>query len=273
MKLLTLAAHVCAVFSSDDIGVLRTIQKVKNDKARDVVTSLDQRLHDTAASFVQNHLHGCKLMSEEDENTSSAVSFLGHGEWLVVDPLDGSHNYALTMPGYGFMAAHVIDSKIEGSVVVLPEHGLYFVLEADELLISHPFARSTATPSCSVYYAYPPKLEGAALETRSQLTKLIDIRTSGLYRYGSACIGLYNLIRGKHYAFVGHGIRIWDALAYFPLLDKFGISASYHIGPSGISLIASSNQGFIEEACGIIAKTENTVFSLLTQESKLVISK
>lgn len=171
------------------------------------------------------------------------------------------------------MAAHVIDSKIEGSVVVLPEHGLYFVLEADELLVSQPVARSTAKSPGSVYYAYPPKLEGAALESRSQLTELIDNRTSGLYRYGSACIGLYNLIIGKHYAFIGHGIRIWDALAYFPLLDHFDISASYHIGPSGLSLIASSNQGFIEEACEIISKTEKTVFSLLTEESKLVISK
>jgi len=273
MKLLTLAANVCAVFSSNDNGMLRTVQKVKNDEARDVVTTLDQRLHDIAASFVRNNLPGCKLMSEEDENTSSAVSVLAQGEWLVVDPLDGSHNYALKMPGYGFMSAHVIDGKVEGSVVVLPEHGLYFVLEADELLVSQPFARSTATPSGSVYYAYPPKLEGAGLESRSQLTELIDNRTSGLYRYGSACVGLYNLIRGKHYAFIGHGIRIWDALAYFPLLDHFGIFASYHIGPSGLTLIASYNQGFIEESCGIIAQTENTAFSRLTQDYKLVISK
>jgi len=273
MKLLTLAAHVCAVFSSNDTGMLRTVQKVKNDKARDVVTSLDQRLHDIAACYVQNHLPGCKLMSEEDENMSSSVSVLGRGEWLVVDPLDGSHNYALTMPGYGFMSAHVIEGKVEGSVVVLPEHGLYFVLEADELLVSQPFACSTATPSGSVYYAYPPKFEGAGLESRSKLTELIDNRTSGFYRYGSACVGLYNLIRGKHYAFIGHCIRIWDALAYFPLLDHFGISASYHIGRSGLTLIASSNQGFIEEACGIIAQTENTVFSLLTRGDKLVISK
>lgn len=273
MKLLPLSAHVCALFSSTATGELRTVQKVKDAHLRDVVTSLDQRLHETAASFVLNHMHGCKLLSEEDENICGNISVLDQGEWLVVDPLDGSNNYALSMPGYGFMAAHVIHGRVEGSVVVLPEHSLYFIVEADELLVSQPFARSSVATSGSVYYAYPPKLGDAALQSRLQLIELIDNRSSGLYRYGSSCIGLYNLIRNRHFAFIGHGIRIWDALAFFPLLDRFGISASYHIGASGLVLIASSNQDFIEEACSIIVESEKIAFSPLARDENLVISK
>jgi fructose-1,6-bisphosphatase/inositol monophosphatase family enzyme len=101
---------------------------------------------------------------------------------------------------------------------------------------------------------------------------LVDRRSSGLYRYGSACIGLYNLIGGRHAAFIGHGIRIWDALAYFPLLERFGISTHYHIGPSGLVFIASSDQAFIDEACGIITAIEKIAFSVFTRDTNLVIS-
>jgi myo-inositol-1(or 4)-monophosphatase len=273
MRLLPLTAQVCALFSSTAVGELRTVQKVKDDHLRDVVTSLDQKLHLTAASYAQNYLPGCNLMSEEDECMCFDMSVLGLGEWLVVDPLDGSNNYALSMPGYGFMAAYVINGKVESSVVVLPEYDLYIMVEADDLLVSQPFVRSSAQVSGSVYYAYPPKLGGAALQSRLQLIDLIDNRTSGFYRYGAACVGLYNLIRGRHLAFIGHGIRIWDALAYFPLLDRFGISAAYHIGTTGLVLIASSNHDFIEEACGIISETEKISFSRLIRDGNLVISK
>jgi len=272
MKLLSLSAYVCNLFSSTSAGQLRTVQKVKDDQTRDVVTSLDQSLHEAAASFVATRMPGCKLLSEEGESVLGGIASLASGEWLVVDPLDGSNNYALSLPGYGFMAAHVVEGKIDGSVVVLPEHDLYFVVEAGEMLVSQPFSPSPVASSGSVYYAYPPKLGEPAIQSRTQLMDLVDRRSSGLYRYGSACIGLYNLISGRHSAFIGHGIRIWDALAYFPLLERFGISTHYHIGPSGLVFIASSDQAFIDEACGIITAIEKIAFSVFTRDTNLVIS-
>ena len=85
MRLFPLTAEVCALFSSSAVEELRTVQKVKDEHLRDVVTSLDQRLHLAAASFVQNYLPGCRLMSEEDENICWDMSVLEIGEWLVVD--------------------------------------------------------------------------------------------------------------------------------------------------------------------------------------------
>ena len=272
MKLLSMGALVCKLFSVAATGDLRMVQKVKEDQIRDVVTSLDQILHDAAATFIASRMPGCRLMSEEGETDVGGIAALREGEWLVVDPLDGSNNYALSLPGYGFMAAHVLDGKVNASVVVLPEHDLYFVVEANEMLVSQPFARAPAATSGSVYYAYPPILNDTAIQSRRQLLDLVDRRSSGLYRYGSACIGLYNLIRGRHAAFIGHGIRIWDALAYFPLLQRFGIAARYHIGASGLVLVASSNQVFIDEACGIICENEKIDFSVLTCDASLEIS-
>jgi len=269
MKLLRLAAIICNSFSSNTLGAFRTVQKVKDNEVRDVVTTLDQILHEKAEHFILTSMPSCKLMSEEGEIVCRRAPSLSEGEWLVVDPLDGSNNYALSLPGYGFMAAHVVHSQVKGSVVVLPEHDIYFVVEDGEMVISQPFEREHCADSASVY---PPKLSMSAIESRSQLIDLIDRSSSGVYRYGSSCIGLYNLIRGNHVAFIGHGIRIWDALAFFPILERFGIYVNYHINESSLVLVASSDKYFVNEACGIITKNEMIKFNSFKCELNLQVS-
>ena len=166
---------------------------------------------------------------------------------MVVDPLDGSNNYALSLPGYGFMAAHIVDAKVCGSVVVLPEHDFYFVIEEGKYQHHNPFTLQKSN-LCSVYYAYPPSLTQSARKSREELINLIDNYSSGFYRYGSSCVGLYNLICGRHLAFI-HGIRIWDALAYFPLLERYGIKFRYYINSTSLILVASLCDELLNNAC------------------------
>jgi myo-inositol-1(or 4)-monophosphatase len=273
VSLLSLAAQVCNVFEAAGDSGLRMVQKVKDDQARDVVSALDQRLHASAAAFVADRMPGCSLLSEEGAAPKDGLAALAQGEWLVVDPLDGSNNYVLSLPGYGFMAAHIVDGVVAGSVVVLPEHDLYMVFEHGELLLSQPFAPpSAAAASAPIYYAYPPRLSEAGRRARAELLDLVDRRSAGLYRYGSACMGAYNLLRGRHSAFIGHGVRVWDALAYVPLLHWFGLPARYHLGASGLTLIAGFDEKFVDEACAVISANEAITFNAISPSAKLVIS-
>lgn len=272
MSLLSLAAQVCNVFGAAGDSGLRMVQKVKDDEARDVVSALDQRLHTTTASFVADRMPGCSLLSEEGAAPRDGLAALARGEWLVVDPLDGSNNYVLTLPGYGFMAAHVVDGIVAGSVVVLPEHDIYLVFERDELLISQPFAPPAVAPSAPIYYAYPPRLSEGGRRARAELLDLVDQQSAGLYRYGTACIGAYNLLRGRHRAFIGHNVRVWDALAYFPLLHWFRVPARYHLAESGLTLIAGFDEEFVDEACAVISANESITFNAVSRDAKLVIS-
>lgn len=272
MILLSLAAQVCDVFETAGDSALRMVQKVKDDEARDVVSALDQRLHATAAAFVADRMPGCTLLSEEGVPPDDGLAALAHGEWLVVDPLDGSNNYVLSLPGYGFMAAHIVAGVVVGSVVVLPEHDLYLVLEHGELLASQPIEQPSPAASAPIYYAYPPRLSEAANRTRAELIDLIDQRSTGLYRYGSACIALYNLLRGRHNAVIAHGVRLWDALAYFPLLHRFDLSAKYHLGTFGLTLVAGFDPTFVDEACSVVSANEGIAFNSVAPEARLVIS-
>lgn len=257
MSLIALAAAVAEAFASARAdGASRTVQKVKDQQPRDVVTELDQRLHEVTASFVKSDLPGANLLSEEGVTDGFDVAQLLEGSWLVVDPLDGSNNYALSLPGYGYMAAQLRDGVLTDAAIVLPEHNLYLVVDGDCLVTSQPFAHETPAPSCGIYYAYPPRLSEGAAASRDELIRLIDSASSGLYRSGSACIGLFNLLRGRHSAFVGHGVRLWDALAYFRVLELLEIPFRYHIRQTRLTIVASPDSDFLDHACAIVARNE-----------------
>ena len=252
MNLLNLAARVCNAFSTSGSQHMRTVQKVKDNQSRDVVTALDMKLHRISEQFVIERIPGCKLLSEEGADVQAHLREWCKGEWLIVDPLDGSNNHAVGLPNYGYMAAHLQDGRIQGSVIVLPEHNQYIVLEGEQRLYAQPIPLNAANYHGTVYYAYPPKQDKQASEARSALLDLIDAESAGMYRYGSACAGLYQLLCSRHMAFIGHGIRLWDAIAFLPVLTAKQIKVMYAVKGNELTLLASTRVDFLDSAAQIL---------------------
>jgi fructose-1,6-bisphosphatase/inositol monophosphatase family enzyme len=273
MKLLNLAARVCREFGINFSDQMRTIQKVKDDQARDVVTELDMRLHEISARFVADRLPGCKLLSEEGAPPYHNAGELCKGEWLVVDPLDGSSNHALGMPNFGYMAAHLMDGRVDGAVIVLPEHDQYIVFEGVRSLYSKPLPFIETHHHGTVYYAYPPKQDKSTRQARVELMDLIDAESAGMYRYGSACVGLYRLLCGNHMAFVGHDIRVWDAIAFLPVLASRGILFKYSIQGGGITLVASTKLSFLDGCERILQEQQGITLNEFRDDSLKVATK
>jgi myo-inositol-1(or 4)-monophosphatase len=256
VNLLNLAARVCRVFSTSSSKELQTVQKVKDSQRRDVVTELDMKLHKISEEFVIQRLPGCQMLSEEGYHSQFQFRDCLKSEWLIVDPLDGSNNHALGLPNYGYMAALLKAGKIKGSVIVLPEHDQYIVLQDEQTVYSQPVALSEANEFGTVYYAYPPKQDQPAREARSALLDLIDSNSAGMYRYGSACAGLFQLLCGRHIAFIGHGIRIWDAIAFLPVLSARKITTMYAIRGEEFTLLASTQTDFVKCAAQILEQKQ-----------------
>ena len=252
MNLLNLAARVCNAFSTGGSQHMRTVQKVKDNQSRDVVTALDMKLHNITEQFVIERLPGCQLLSEEGTHAQADLPEWRQGEWLIVDPLDGSNNHAVGLPNYGYMAAYLQDGRIHGSVIVLPEHDQYIVLQGEQSLYAQPIQQNSVNDHGTVYYAYPPKQDKKAREARSILFDLIDSKSAGMYRYGSACAGLYQLLCGRHMAFIGHGIRLWDAIAFLPVLTAKQIQVMYSIKGNELILLASKREDFLYSAAQIL---------------------
>lgn len=252
MNLLNLAARVCSGFSSGGSQDMRTIQRVKDSQSRDVVTGLDMELNRITQNYLMEQLPGCHLFSEEGTYAKAGSYEWRHGEWLIVDPLDGSYNHAAGLPHYGYMAAHLRDGQIDGSVIILPDYNQYIVLQNGQWFYAQPIPSTKLNDSGTVYYAYPPNQDKRAQESRRRLLELIDAESSGMYRYGSACAGLYHLLSGKHMAFIGHGIRLWDAIAFLPLLTARRFQVIYAIKENELTLLASTQIDFLKRASHIL---------------------
>ena len=83
MKLFSLNASICRQFSATENDEMRTVQKVKDHVLRDVVTSLDDKLHKLAAEFVSSSMKSCRLLSEEGEaNLAGNSVILRESGWL-----------------------------------------------------------------------------------------------------------------------------------------------------------------------------------------------
>jgi myo-inositol-1(or 4)-monophosphatase len=260
MKLLNLVARVCNTFSMSGTQHMRTVQKVKDDQRRDVVTELDMKLHQISEQFVAEQLPGCQLLSEEGISAEAHQLEWCQGEWLIVDPLDGSNNHALNLPNFGFMAAYLQDGRILSSLIVLPEHNQYLLLQGEQSLYAQPIPFNAVNDHGTVYYAYPPTQDKPAREARSALFNLIDLKSAGMYRYGSACAALYHLLCGKHMAFVGHGIRLWDAIAFLPVLNANHFKVMYYIKGNELTMLASIRADFLDTASQIIKRHQGITF-------------
>ncbi len=252
MKLLKLAARVSSTFTSNCSQHMSTLLGVKDGQARDVVTELDLKLHRVSEQFVAEQIPHCRLLSEESAHKGFELQELYKGDWLVVDPLDGSNNYVMGLPNYGYMAALLVDGFLEGAAIVLPDHNQYIVLEGGQSLYAQPLPVEVAIKHGAVYYAYPPKQDSSARHARYALLDVIDAESTGMYRYGSSCVGLYQLLCGRHAAFIGHGIRLWDAVAFLPVLSSMQFVVKYNICPQGFSIVASKNAALVARVESIL---------------------
>lgn len=241
MDFMRLAAIACRQFADVAPEGSNRIVEVKGDNSRDVVTELDMRLHQAVTAFVAQSDQATVVMSEEDAH-HDPVALWQARSLVIVDPLDGSNNFALSIPGYGFMATHLMERCLVSSVVVLPERSVYLVWDSTGLVTSRPVNFLHSAPSASIYYAYPPSVDESMAAARARVLRVVDQQSAGVYRSGSACIGLFQLLVGAHRAFIGHQVRVWDVLAYFPLLSQLGFHVHYRIEGLSTTVIATADE-------------------------------
>jgi fructose-1,6-bisphosphatase/inositol monophosphatase family enzyme len=135
--------------------------------------------------------------------------------------------------------------------VVLPQLSVYLEWDKSGLFTSQPISIEYPKESAPIYFAYPPDLSDESMELRSKLFHQIDKVSSGLYRSGSACIGLFNLLEGRHKAFVGLNLRAWDFLAYIPILASQGVVVHYYLQGEKGTILASRNPEVIDDLLSV----------------------
>ena len=70
-------------------------------------------------------------------------------------------------------------------------------------------------------------------------------------------------------AFIGHGIRLWDAIAFLPVLALQGIEVRYQIKGLSITLLASKRADFLESAEQVLKEKQGITLHKYLREDAL----
>jgi myo-inositol-1(or 4)-monophosphatase len=210
----------------------------KNNNSRDVVTSLDYLLNESIKDIIKEDMPDALVLSEEDSIDQNLSYF--KDLTFVIDPLDGSQNFSIGFPFYSSVVAAIEDNKIIASAVVSSFNKQLVIWDKNTGLKSN-INNEIFERGLPSYLAYSPIKTSANDNFIFKLITNIDEYSSGIYRWGSASNGLLELLNGRFQTFVAYEIRIWDCLAFLPILLEKEIHVAFAINNFSISLIASSN--------------------------------
>lgn len=240
MSLIKIAGNLSRIFHSIESDYDGKVEYVKDSNSRDVVTKLDIALHSYFADYCKTELSTALFISEEGaENTRVWRDLVEQSSVLIVDPLDGSNNLVCGIKDYGLMASKLEFGRFEESLSILPNENQILSWERNSgLFSSKPFSRLKKSSS-TVYLAYSPNLSDASRSARSYIMDLLDSKSAGVYRYGSACVGLYRTLTGVHSTFLGLQMRPWDVVSYFPILAATGAHLAYSASDREVDFVVS----------------------------------
>lgn len=230
VDLISAAVEVYERCSDVDRAVLDT----KNGVKRDVVTKLDLELHAVLSSTASS-CECCVIYSEEGVSFNGLIPF--KDTTVVIDPLDGSHNFELGNPWYCTIICVIKNYKIVKAGVYSPIPKDRIIWDNGKLQSSFEIKSKSSGPT---YFAYPPDLSRNDMSLRNDLYRIIDDYSTGLYRWGSSGIGLLELMKGKLQTFVGFNVRIWDVIAFLPALYLAKCHISYKVLPDNKFMLIAS---------------------------------
>lgn len=187
----------------------RTVVAAKGSR-RELVTGLDLQLE----KLLTERLSATGIAVVGEESFGPQSSFDPAGETWLVDPIDGTVNFASGLPYYGVSVGLFSQGRFAAGAVSLPAFKeLYFTYGAGSPAGTSAFLggrRLRAEPS-----RLDDALVGASFPSRgpAQLYTLfgkVNERTRGVVRLGSAAAMICQVACGRLQAVYGFSAKAWD---------------------------------------------------------------
>ena len=186
----------------------------------DLVTQTDVAVETFLTQKLSGLLPEAGFLAEE----SAADNELGKTTWIV-DPLDGTTNFAHGLPAVAVSVALWQEGKVRLSVVHLPKTGECFSAEHGRgaWLNGAPISVSSQTDIAQALVA-----TGFPYAKRERINEIIPRLRSvlstcrGLRRMGSAAVDLAYTACGRFDAFYELGLKPWDTAGGWLLVQEAG---------------------------------------------------
>ena len=202
-------------------------QKVKFKGEVDLVTKADEDAEQAIKEVLQEAFPNYGMLAEE----SGEIKGEGDARWIV-DPLDGTTNYAHGLPLFCTSVALERDGEVVLGVVYDPmanetyaaERGSGATLNGEPIGVSdtdEPIRALLATG-----FPYDRDEVPAALELFGRFA----MRTQSMRRWGSAALDLCYVAAGRLDGYYERGVKAWDIAAGVLVLKEAGGKVTDYLG-------------------------------------------
>ncbi|MFO7714952.1 inositol monophosphatase family protein [Desulfosarcina sp.] len=200
---------------------------IRKKGAIDLVTEADTRseaaIIDTISTVFPSHA----ILAEESGTHAGS-----DGCWII-DPLDGTTNFAHNLPLFCVSIAFAVDDRILAGIVLAPLLGELFVGVKDQgaQLNGTPiFVSTTRTLADSLLVTgFPYDLQTIFDPLMGRFGKCLTA-TQGVRRLGSAALDLCYVAGGRFDGFWEQHLKPWDTAAGFLIAEEAGARTTVFSG-------------------------------------------
>lgn len=220
--------------------------KITEKAASNLVTEADLHAQEAIIRAIQSGFPGHSVLAEESD---AAVETDSEHLWII-DPLDGTNNFAHSIPHYSVSIAYARNDQVEAGVVYDPVrdemftairgHGAF--LNNTPIKVSDIKSLDQSIIATGFYYDRSIIMR----KTLQSVEKLFEHGIHGIRRFGSAALDLCWVACGRFDAFFEYTLSTWDFAAGMLLVSEAGGSCT---DQSGGKLVLSSSGLAVSNGC------------------------
>lgn len=222
----------------------------------DLVTEVDRKAEEAIIARLRRDCPEVPILAEERGTVAGART----DRRFLVDPLDGTTNFAHGFPVFAVSVAYEERGTVLAGAVVDPVREEVFAAErgAGARRNDSPIAVSSATDLERALLATGFPYSREALERALVRFSAMMRRARAVRRAGSAALDLCWLAAGRLDGFWEEGLRVWDTAAGELIVREAGGRVTDFAGnpfANGGPNLTASNGGIHEELLRLLAET------------------
>jgi len=214
----------------------------QKDAEYDLVTTLDLKIEEYLISEIKQHYPNFDIISEEFNNNNKVTD-----NCFIIDPIDGTINFANNIPLWGIQIACVKNGKTIASVISLPRINEFYWADETGAYLNDKKITITTVPIKNAVFV---------IDGKNNLPAMQRVRKHTVHRrnFGGICISMSFLAAGRVHGAVFRLDRPWD---YEPGLFLCKMAGASICSKKGFHA-AAMNKEFLDILELETAKKENT---------------
>ncbi|PZR61698.1 MAG: inositol monophosphatase [Chloroflexi bacterium] len=195
------------------------VQRIDYKSARDVVTDVDFRSEALILEAIRDQYPADGILAEESGRHRGSAGGRSDRTW-VIDPLDGTVNYANGIPYYCVSIGLAVGDSVALGVILDPARGDLFAATADgPACLNGAATHASDKESLSDYVVSLTVIGRGGIEKERRVAREVRIPR----RMGSAALSLAYVAAGRFDAFVQNGgLSLWDVAAAGLIAERAG---------------------------------------------------